>query len=388
MVEITGNKSGLDTAIKSVNSSLAGLKQMIIGAFSVEAIKSFVSSEFDLAAGLVKSARQLGTTVEQVQILKRAAEESGTEFNALETAIGKVAIARQKALGGSKEDIKKFTDLGISTSDIKAKSSSDLLFKNIGDAVKNAKGLDNIAAPISNILGRGFEEIMPVLKTNVDEVGESMRRAGEIMDTRTAVSLKVLGDSFKELGLILMVQLAPAVMELTKTLIEVASKGAGRTAQIGAELGEFYAQLENRAQNFGGAIGPAGPSINWGAINMAGNVAKKPFDIDFMEIQKAIDRITKELTNPTGEGTKTVPAYKEHAKSVKDYSDSLTASGNMFGASFRGMGGVATQLDIQKNQLSALEQMKQYNQRQITFLETIAKNTVNNSNNSWWQYFR
>jgi hypothetical protein len=60
----------------------------------------------------------------------------------------------------------------------------------------------------------------------------------------------------------------------------------------------------------------------------------------------------------------------------------------MFGASFRGMGGVATQLDIQKNQLSALEQMKQYNQRQITFLETIAKNTVNNSNNSWWQYFR
>src|SRR5579863_1488214 len=102
-VEIHGDSSGLEAALHKAEHSLEGLKEMVVGAFSVEVIKEMAAHTMELGAQYTNTALALDMTVEQVQVLKQAAKDSGVEFEKLQATLDKLSVAKAKALGGDKD---------------------------------------------------------------------------------------------------------------------------------------------------------------------------------------------------------------------------------------------------------------------------------------------
>jgi len=363
-VKFTGEKSQLDSTIHGIGHSLKELKSMALAAFTFEAAKEMAVHIFEVADSIVETAEKLGITIEQVQILKKVAKDSGVEFETLAAAIGKVAVARGKALEGDKESIAKLKAAGVDVSTLKDNNSADILFKQMGEKVKHGN-LDSVAAGLSGVLGKGFASLIPALKTDIDEVGSHMKEFGMLMDTKTAVSLKVLGESFKEIGLILLVQLAPAILAASQAIFDATAAVAGNTAGLAAELGDFSVQLQTLIRDGAQANGQA---FDWAQNDSYGSNARKPWEGMSESLKDEIKKITEELLHPSGNKSGDSIPVKAGKAGGKIYSDSLTGVGNMLGASFAKLG-EATQIDLMKQHN---ELIKQTNSKLDKLYEKIA----------------
>ena len=426
LITIGANKSGFDTAMKSVNHSLSEFKGLVAGYFTMDAVKELTAKTFEFADSLVDSARRMNITVEQVQILKKAAQDSGVEFDKLAVAMDKVNIAKSKALSGDKDAMKNLMALGVTGKDqLKNSNSADLLFGVIADTVK--KNAKDVTLPLSETLGRGFGAIVPLLKEDIDEVGKSLKSMGSLMDTKTAVELKVLNEEFQSLGTMLMVTFAPAIIATVEAMEKAISKylhlldGTDKpkepdtnkqgfwskawdnTKGIGAGIvglssvigggGGLFGQ-DNKAYQFGvdelmKADNLFNKTGNTGIIDsLATNIAKggsiaDSFDSMIAAQHEKINSITNGLNHP-----QTVPSEQAVTKTdkhtAKIYSDSLTGVGNMLGASYKRANEV-TALDLQRRQLAAT-------QEQTRLLEQIANkepqpNIFGGDNKDWMKNF-
>ena len=245
-VDITADKSGFDAAIKGVNRSFEDLKGLVAGAFTIEAIKSFTENTIEFAEQITNAAMRLNMTVEQLQVLKQAAKDNGVEFEKLESSLEKVSVAKERALRGDTKALSYFSQLGISKQDLKQNRSADLVFGKISAAV-SSKNVESITEPLRKILGNSFGELMPLLKTNITEVSDKLQAMGAIMDTDTAVKLRVIGEQFKGLGTILITLLAPAIVSLVESMeqaIEARNNAIQKANQIENEVKVAKMELE------------------------------------------------------------------------------------------------------------------------------------------------
>ena len=419
-VDITADKSGFDAAIKGVNRSFEDLKGLVAGAFTIEAIKSFTENTIEFAEQITNAAMRLNMTVEQLQVLKQAAKDNGVEFEKLESSLEKVSVAKERALRGDTKALSYFSQLGISKQDLKQNRSADLVFGKISAAV-SSKNVESITEPLRKILGNSFGELMPLLKTNITEVSDKLQAMGAIMDTDTAVKLRVIGEQFKGLGTILITLLAPAIVSLVESMEQVISKflhfsfddknkpkeadkksswkdiwtntkgvGKGLLGSLDVVAGTVLpftglrdkgidrmasAELDFQKTGFNGGI------VDKLVDSMAkgGNPADK-FDA-MMDAQKEkIKNLTDQLKHG-GDKPVTVPNTNNNQKGVRIYTDELNRTGNMIGASFQGIGNVASALDLSRQQLAVLQNQAEQSSQQTDILLDIRDNTEPGSDN-------
>ena len=419
-VDITADKSGFDAAIKGVNRSFEDLKGLVAGAFTIEAIKSFTENTIEFAEQITNAAMRLNMTVEQLQVLKQAAKDNGVEFEKLESSLEKVSVAKERALRGDTKALSYFSQLGISKQDLKQNRSADLVFGKISAAV-SSKNVESITEPLRKILGNSFGELMPLLKTNITEVSDKLQAMGAIMDTDTAVKLRVIGEQFKGLGTILITLLAPAIVSLVESMEQAISKflhfsfddknkpkeadkksswkdiwtntkgvGKGLLGSLDVVAGTVLpftglrdkgidrmasAELDFQKTGFNGGI------VDKLVDSMAkgGNPADK-FDA-MMDAQKEkIKNLTDQLKHG-GDKPVTVPNTNNNQKGVRIYTDELNRTGNMIGASFQGIGNVASALDLSRQQLAVLQNQAEQSSQQTDILLDIRDNTEPGSDN-------
>jgi len=421
-VEFHGDKSNLDSVIHSIHGSMEGLKEMVAGAFTVEALKEFTSKTLELGTTLTNEALRLNMTVEQVQILKQAAKDSGVEFEKLESILDKVSIAKAKALGGDKDALKNFAALGVSKDQLNTSKSVDLLFNQIAESVKS-KGGEAIAEPLGEILGRGFGDVIPLLKTNVEDVSEELKSFGGVMSTETAVKLKVLNDQFEMIGNMLVSLFAPAIVStiddieggigkiLHNTFDSKEDRDKNKNNNGEADLNP--AHMWKQAKGLGSGIGNGllgmgelllsggGLSDNklhdasidrimksdnaFNSIGMGGGImdkladqmikGKNPADAwdDIMKRQHdKADSLTKQIHGDSQKDNKTIATVDDKKKKggFKEYHDAFTESGNMLGASFTGVGNVVN--DVAKNQLNEAKKQTSISTQNAAYLKDIS----------------
>ena len=105
--------SGFERGLARLGATGANsLKNFVAGAFGVYSIAQAISKTVESADELVTSSKRLDTSVEQLQILRQAAKESGVEFSNLEKAFEGFNVARDKALSGGKEGAKMMGNFG------------------------------------------------------------------------------------------------------------------------------------------------------------------------------------------------------------------------------------------------------------------------------------
>src|ERR1035438_2533621 len=97
-------------------SVMETVKAYALGAVGAYALGSVLEKTIETVKELVNESKRMGVTVEQLQVMRKAAEESGVEIGVLAGAMEKLNVAREKALGGGAAGAKasaSFAALGV-----------------------------------------------------------------------------------------------------------------------------------------------------------------------------------------------------------------------------------------------------------------------------------
>jgi hypothetical protein len=224
----SGFEAGLNKLEHAAGHFGETLKGVALEAFGIYTIEQAFAKTLETAKELVLESQRLGIGVEGLQVLRQAAKDSSVEMSSLAKAFEKIDIAREKALGHSVDGQKlkaRFAQLGISEADLKHKTAADLFTGKMHD---KASGMnpETLGPILRDILGKGFGELIPLLKTDFDELSKKLHKMGAIMSGETALKLKRLGDEFDLIGTILVSAVAPALVAFAEWLMKLASSKA------------------------------------------------------------------------------------------------------------------------------------------------------------------
>jgi len=426
-VDITADKSGLDTALKGVEHSIEGLKSMVVGAFSVDAIRAVVEKTFDYADAIDKTSLRMKMTTEQTQALSIVAKEAGTSLETVEEAFRKIEAARAKALGGDTASLKAFKALGIDTADLSKPNNTLNLASQLAVAARNGSndvqgvalqnlGLKRSAGDLAELgdsltdFGSKVDELKAKGEIIPDSDIANIVRAREELETvandamaKIAPVISQIIEGIEEGWIILettaentftaIILMAQAAVEYIQNLKDNILKG-GKNIMLGAAKGFLEDGVVGAAIGGATAKDSSGGSVAKSTIDFAEKYGQIQIDAAKQNSQDLTDRLNeyqkgladKLASRAKARESKPEPAAKvlPPGRQARVYSDALTATGNMIGASFNNAGSVASSLDVQKKQLNSLQTLNDAASKQTDLLTTIAANTDTSTNEDDW----
>lgn len=191
-----------DQTLKKMGKSFLALGASI----GVLGLAAAAKEAVAFADSLAKTADKVGVSIEALQKLRFAAEQSGVGAQTLDMALQRFARRAGEAAKGTGELVKVFAELGISTSnaDGSLKDTEALLYE-YADAIGNAtsqqeklrlafKGFDSEGAALVNLFRNGSEE--------VQALGKELEELGGILSEDTARKAEELNNKFNELSTI------------------------------------------------------------------------------------------------------------------------------------------------------------------------------------------
>ena len=369
--EVALDGSGFERGLNAMASSVKGF---IAGAFGLYGIETMIRKTVDTAKELVTESKRLGIGVEQLQVLKQAAKENSTELGTMAKAFEKLDVAREKALSGSKEGMKllgRFAQLGISQSDLKTQTAANLFMGPMRDKAASMSQED-LGPILREVIGKGFGELIPVLKTDFEELEKKMRSLGSLMDTGTAVKLKILEDEFSLLGTIIATKLGPKLLDFAELLFKVGAGFAASWAWLSSRFSSNAPAMQatmSHTPGFGGwapgesaktmsdAIKAAAPPPDAAEIaKQAGLKTFKEWTGWAEDMRKRFAALEDDLKHPAKPNFN-VEQVDEKEKKEKDpkqfheKGDALIKVGNFLGSSKSGLE------DIGQKQVQLLQQI-------------------------------
>lgn len=166
----------------------------------VPAITGVVSSAFQMASSLQEASEKVGVTVEALQELRFAANQSGVSSEQLETSV----VRLNKSLGalqlGSKPAVDAFAQIGLSADDLRGKRPEEAM-RLIADGLNKIPDAATRAAVGQAIFGRGYAQLIPLINGGseaLNRFAEESRKNGQI-STEDAKKLDELADGWDKL---------------------------------------------------------------------------------------------------------------------------------------------------------------------------------------------
>jgi hypothetical protein len=362
-----GFQSGLNQA-KSMAMGFAGaLKGVIMQGIGIYAVEQAISKTVDTAKELVNESKRLSVGVEQLQLLRQAAKDSGTDMEALAGKFENIDIARQKALAPTAEGMQErrlFGAMGISGQQLHTMSAAQLFMGPMAQLMKT-QNPEQYAQAFREVLGKGFGQVLPVLKTNFNELEASMKKVGAIMDPITALTLSNFKDEMDLISTIIVSHLGPALVAFIEALtvgivkllrflsgskagIEAGTAGMGAHQKTGLLIDMFFGGVEalfkratgkwtpEQAQKYLTGLAEA-RGYNVPASDKAREEGKKSSNevLDYLADLKEKFRLDAwDLNHPkAGDFSHVTVPPKLDRKILESASDSLTRVGNFLGGS-------------------------------------------------------
>lgn len=147
--------SGAKTALATLGISL-----------SVGALVQMARALLDDADALTKMHDKTGVSVEGLQAMRAAGDDAGVTLEAMTSAVNML----QKRLGGDDQSaIKALQDLGINVEKFAALDGAEQMAA-LSDAVRGMHDPLRVANDLSGLFGKGWSEVLPVLKRGFEEV--------------------------------------------------------------------------------------------------------------------------------------------------------------------------------------------------------------------------
>lgn len=176
-----GKFSKVKGIVAGFGKALAGATAAI-GAAAVATGKKLKDMADDTAAAgdeVDKNSQRLGLSKKAYQEWDYVLSQSGVDINSVQTGFKSMTNSIDDAKNGSETAIKKFTDLGVSLSDLNSLSREEIFDKAV-------QGLQNItddttkAALANDLFGKSGQNIMPLLNSTADSTQNLKDKAHEL----------------------------------------------------------------------------------------------------------------------------------------------------------------------------------------------------------------
>lgn len=197
--------------------SFGGFASALGIGIGVGALVGITKSAFDMASALDESAQKMGVTVEALQHLNLAAEQSGISQESLAGAMAKLNKNMGLLQQGSPQAAAAFATIGLAAEDLKNKSPEQALGI-IADRLNKLPSVQERVAVGAKLMGRGFSELLPLINLGsegLDKYAEKSRAMGEI-STADAKKLDELSDAWDRLKIRIGVATANIIASLAR----------------------------------------------------------------------------------------------------------------------------------------------------------------------------
>lgn len=190
----------LQGRLGGVASSMKGLGASLGIGIGIGAITTLTANAFEMASSLNEAAQKAGVTVEALQELRVAAQQTGVSEDQLATAMGRLNKSMGELAQGKKGAVDAFAAIGLAAEDLKGKTPEQAL-RIIADQLNKLPSVQERVAAGSAIMGRSFSQLLPLINGGsaaLDKYAQESRKAGQI-STEDAKKLDDLADSWDRL---------------------------------------------------------------------------------------------------------------------------------------------------------------------------------------------
>jgi hypothetical protein len=218
---------------------------LVAGAAGLGAL---LKSALETGEALSIMSRQTGVGVEVLQELHFAADQAGVSHEALDSALNRLNRDMGEAAAGNKAVQVAFDALGISLMDVNGTAkTSDEVFSEVSDAIKNAGSSAERAAIGQALFGRNYAQMIPLLEKgsqNLKIAADEAKNLGAVLSKETVtaaeeanIRLKVMSDVIGTQLKTAILTLAPAVKILADGFMSLANGAAWVAKQFASSIG-------------------------------------------------------------------------------------------------------------------------------------------------------
>lgn len=193
-VELTANTASMrselqkltattQSATAKMGSSFDVVKfaaRSFIATLSVRAISNFTSNIIESASRLKDLSDRIGFSASTLSALQLPLQQSGSSVEALTGAVARLNNALGEAAGGNETARLSFEKLGLSVDSLLAMTPEER-FLAVADALGQIKDQAALAEAGQNLFGRGFAELIPLIKEangSLSTYVDDMKKAG------------------------------------------------------------------------------------------------------------------------------------------------------------------------------------------------------------------
>ena len=244
--KLQGRLTGFSGNVESFNSKVAGMASSFakfagpiaavglafLGARS--AAQSFMDA-IRIGGELNDLASRTGESAGNLAILQRAFENAGSSADAVGSTINKLQRAIVEADQGTQKYKDAFSSLGISMDSFKGKTPTEQL-QLVAAAMSKVEDPSKRSALAIDLLGKSGGELIPLLRAMGVELDIARAQLGSYPKAldETVQALDTIGDNFnaisakgREFATGLLVNLAPALAEITTQISQIDAAGFG-----------------------------------------------------------------------------------------------------------------------------------------------------------------
>ncbi len=237
---------GMKGKFVGFSKSLVGLGGAFAGGAIIGGLTSAAAGAFELGSALSEASQRMGVSVEGLQRLRLAAQETGISNEQLEGSMAKL----NKSLGslqlGTKAATDSFALIGLSADDLKGKAPDEAL-RLIADALNKIPDPQQRIAIGSQLMGKSYAQLIPLINGGsaaLDAYAEKSKKNGEV-STANAQKLDDLADAWDGAK----VRIGVAVANIIAGSASMYDKVNGALVNLGAQAGRFDAAVANMASN-------------------------------------------------------------------------------------------------------------------------------------------
>lgn len=182
----------------AAGKSVAGLGAALGVGIGIAALTNVARGAFEMASALSESAEKVGVSVEALQELRFAAQQTGVSEEQLAVALTRLNKSMGELALGKKGAVDAFAAIGLAADDLKGKAPEEAL-RIIADALNKLPDVQQRVAIGSQIMGKSFSQLLPLLNGGskaLDSYSEAARKSG-IITTEEAKQLDDMSDSWE-----------------------------------------------------------------------------------------------------------------------------------------------------------------------------------------------
>jgi hypothetical protein len=177
------------------------------------AFAEMAKTSLEYAAGLKTTADRVGVTVEQLQVMRKAARDAGVEQGVLETALARLNIKLGQAKAGLDPAIKAFQNIGITQAQLQSFHSAGDVLPSVEEGLHKVGDTATQGAAAFALLGKGAAAALPAFtmgREAYDAMYDSAVKAG-LITTAQAEKAHQAQMAIEDLAIALKTKLAIAM---------------------------------------------------------------------------------------------------------------------------------------------------------------------------------